>query len=133
MKAFGFSLVLSNMEHALWWDSDQHKQAEAKGWGIVVSLRGGDVVRPLNGSWFGDKAGGFPTKVWRWYCPVPILPFISIAFGRFGWYAGFKTFGADDPTYLRWPTGTFSEADMVKDSLALCPTIPWRFTGNRGV
>ena len=32
MKAFGFSLTLSDLEHALWWDSDQHQQAKARGW-----------------------------------------------------------------------------------------------------
>lgn len=130
MTAFGFSLSLSTLEHALWWDSDQHKQSEAKGWGVVLSFRGGDVVRPLNGSWFGDHSGGFPTKVLRFRCPLPVLPFLSVAMGRFGFYVGLKTFGADDRTYLLWPGHVFTEADMMPGSMALCPSI--RFTVNRG-
>ena len=127
MKAFGFSLTLSDLEHALWWDSDQHQQAKARGWGLVLSLRGGDVVRPFGGQWFGPD---FPRRVLRFSCPLPVLPFISVALGRYGFYIGFKTFGADDRTYLLWPGHVFTEADMMPESMALCPSI--RFTRNRG-
>ena len=73
--------------------------------GVSFDLRGGDVVQPLalsvtnaDGSsrWFTPP--GFP-RVLRFRMPLPLLPWISVRIGRFGFYAGAKCFGMDSAAY----------------------------------
>lgn len=127
MKVFGVQFVVSSAEDGLWFDSDEHytDKKSGKGWGIVFKLRGGQVIRPINGKWFGDgQGGGYPTRVLKFNCPIPVLPFFSIAIGRFGFYVGFKDFGVDSVHYKNWlPT------DWVKEgNTALCPSFSIRRT-----
>lgn len=74
--------------------------------GIDVVWRGGDVLWPLNGAWFGpsekEPDAKFPTRVLRFWCPWRILPFIRWRFGRTVGYLGFKAWGVDDERYLNW-------------------------------
>jgi hypothetical protein len=76
-------------------------QPKRQTFGITFALRGGDVCHPLGteGNWFKEP---YFDKVLRFYCPIPILPFIM--WNLWGWkgYAGCKIFGADSPAYLNW-------------------------------
>ena len=90
-------------------------------WKPGIYFRGGDVVRPLGGQWFGPQ---YPERYTHFFCPWRILPFISVKVGRFGFYAGFKCFGVDRPEYYAW----FDEEhlDEIYDgSNALCPSFRW--------
>lgn len=88
-------------------------------WKPGIYFRGGDVVRPLNGQWFGPK---YPTKYLHFFVPFRILPFISFKIGRFGMYCGFKVFGVDPEAYKNW----LPVEEVYDGSVALCPS--WRFT-----
>lgn len=135
MKIFGLQLILSTTELSLWWDNDEHHPGDGKpGWGIVFKLRGGDVVRPIGHprAWFRQDAPNvwFSTdpaarwKVWRFYCPLPVLPFVSIALGRYGFYAGFKDFRVLHDEYRAW----LPAAEVYEGSVALSPSVSWRRT-----
>jgi hypothetical protein len=80
--------------------------------GITFALRWGDVLHPLGqeGNWF---KGPYFTRIWRFYCYVP-LPFI--AWNLWGWrgYLGAKIYGADAPEYLNWmPTEDVYEGSQA--------------------
>lgn len=81
--------------------------------GITLALRGGDVLHPLGkGDWFKPP---YFARVLRFWCPLPILPWIS--WNLWGWrgYAGAKVYGADSWDYLNWmPAG-----DVYQGSQAL--------------
>lgn len=88
---------------------------------IVIGLRAGLIIRPPRKTWFQTTP---VESVWRQRIVLPILPFLSIGIGRWGFYVGFKDFGYD-PTYALngiWPDGKLEDR-------ALCPSI--RFTTNR--
>ena len=94
MKIFGIQFIFSTQEASLWWDHDQHHDGSGKpGWGVVFKLRGGNVVRPWAkkgfNPWF-DTSPDNGRRVIKFYCPLPILPFFSIAIGDYGFYIGFK-------------------------------------------
>jgi hypothetical protein len=68
--------------------------------GITFALRGGDVLHPLGqGDWFKPP---YFSRVLRFWCALPILPFIT--WNLWGWkgYLGAKVYGADSPEYLNW-------------------------------
>lgn len=87
-------------------------------WKSGIFFRGGDICDPFNGKWFDPP---YPTRIWRTYCPLPILPFISIKIGRFGIYFGFKLYGADSEHYLNW----MDTKDVYPGSQALCLSVRW--------
>jgi uncharacterized protein (DUF3820 family) len=61
----------------------------------------------------------WPTKVTRFHCPWQILPFLCVKMGRFGFYAGWKVYGADLPEYLHW----IDVEDIYPGSQAMVLTI----------
>lgn len=64
-----------------------------------LSFRGGDVcVLNPSGHMLREP---WTSVVFSTYCPLPILPFLSLKVGRFGGYVGFKGVGWDD-TYKAW-------------------------------
>lgn len=68
--------------------------------GIGIYLRGGDFLHPTGaGNWFDPP---YFTEAIRFFCLIPILPFIN--WNLFGWkgYVGFKVYGVDSPTYAGW-------------------------------
>lgn len=68
--------------------------------GVGIFLRGGDFLHPTGaGNWF-DKP--YFTTALRFYCRLPLLPFIN--WNLWGWrgYMGFKVYGVDSQTYLDW-------------------------------
>lgn len=81
--------------------------------GITVALRGGDVLHPLGkGDWFKPP---YFSRILRFWCPVPILPWIS--WNLWGWrgYFGAKVYGADSPEYVHW----MAAVDVYDGSQAL--------------
>jgi hypothetical protein len=70
--------------------------------GITLALRGGDVCHPLGaeGKWFEPP---YFDRFLRFWCPIPILPYL--AWNLFGWrgYFGAKIYGVDSPAYKNWP------------------------------
>ena len=83
--------------------------------GIDIAWRGGDVVRPWGGQWFGPQ---WPSGQVRFRCPWRVLPFIRWnLFGRKG-YAGFKAFGVDREEYVQY----MGAALVSVGSVALCPS-----------
>ena len=80
-----------------------------------AGVRGGDVVRPWGGQWFGPQ---WPSGQVRFRCPWRVLPFIRWnLFGRKG-YAGFKAFGVDREEYVQY----MGAALVSVGSVALCPS-----------
>ena len=135
MRIFGIQLVLSTSEDSLWWDNDAHHDGDGKrGWGIVLKLRGGDVVRPVGypRNWFRKDAPNvwFNTepetrwKVLRFFCPLPVLPFLSVAAGKYGFYIGFKDYGVHHEEYRAW----LQTEDVYAGSMALAPSASIRRT-----
>jgi hypothetical protein len=134
VKIFGLQLILSTSESSLWWDNDAHHDGEGKpGWGVVIKLRGGDVVRPIGypinwlkkdapNVWF--NTGPVRWKVLKFFCPIPILPFISVSLGQYGFYMGFKDFGVHHDEYKTW----LPSSDVYVGSMALSPSVSIRRT-----
>jgi len=109
-KVYGVQFVLSDFEKGLWWDSDMEVKVEKKdrdlpmkGWGIKFAIMAGKLVRPVGKIykkefWCGGKGQFNP-----WRCPkeniwftirVPfiIMPFLSLAWDKYGFYIGAKPF-----------------------------------------
>lgn len=69
--------------------------------GITLCVRWGDVCHPKGaGDWFNPPY--FPGGVLRFFCWLPLLPWIS--WNLWGWkgYLGAKVYGADSPAYKNW-------------------------------
>jgi hypothetical protein len=89
-----------------------------------VKRETGEPISPSEApNWFN----GLPASVVRYYQPRPILPFISVCVGPFGFYAGWKLYGFDSPEYLDFPT--VRDGDVYPGSQALCKSI--RFSTSR--
>ena len=132
LKVHGISLTLSTDETNLWWDSDKHHDgAGKKGFGIVLSLKAGWVLRPVGklwkkGFWTRNKdynpwVSGNHWFVIKFPC---IVPFFSIAIGNYGLYAGFKTYGVDWPEYASWLDSKY----IADGNKALAPSFSMRRT-----
>lgn len=81
--------------------------------GITLALRWGDVLHPLGkGDWFNPP---YFKHILRFYCPLPLLPFISWRFGKVGGYLGAKAYGADSDAYKNW----MPPQDVYPGSVAL--------------
>lgn len=118
-----FQFVLSAFEKGLWWDSDEEVKVEKKdkdlpmkGWGIKLALMVGKLVRPVGKIykkefWWGGKGQYNPWKCPKeniWFTlriPFVIMPFISVALGKYGFYAGAKPFRVaphNEERYKNW-------------------------------
>ena len=135
MKVRGISLTLSTDETALWWDSDKkYTDIEGKrGFGIMVSLRWGRVIRPITKFW---KKETFPKEYNAWesgrhwfvmdfkniFKIIPV-PFISIAIGNYGFYMGFKTYELGREKYNIWvPQGVNKNGQYLAPSISIRKT-----------
>src|SRR5437762_13813911 len=78
-------------------------------------FRGGEICDPQDGEQLNGPP--WPAKIKRLYCRWPILPFLCIRCGRFGFYFGWKCYGFDLPNYLNWAGVT--KEDVYPGSLAL--------------
>ena len=67
--------------------------------GVHFSLRGGDWIYPWKGNWFDPP---YFKHVVHFYCPIRVLPWLTVRLGRFGFYIGWKAFGVDSEHYLKW-------------------------------
>ena len=90
---------------------------------FVFRLYSGDICDPvqIGGNWFQPP---YPTRVWRTFVKLPILPFIAFKwpFMNRAFYAGFKLYGVDANAYKEWGVGIKPE-DVYKGSLALCTSV----------
>lgn len=131
----GVQLVFSSAEKGLWYDHDERSSEEEKGWGIFIKFRAGRVYRPITRP---SRIKKSPRHKWndfntqdhlllKFTMPIPILPFISISFGRFGFYFGFKQFNAFKSKYHENGDSGFVEAPW-QDGFALSPSITTRRT-----
>lgn len=124
-------LVLSTAEKGLWYDHDDREYNE-KGWGITAKLFSGWVLRPMTKPryWFSSdfvpsKWNEFSPKYhWLFKCWVPVAPFVSIALGRWGIYAGFKVFDLESEKYKQLA----GSEHVFPGSQALTPSISTRST-----
>jgi hypothetical protein len=105
-RVAGVSLSLGSYERGLWFDHGS-RQYEPHGFGLKLDLVAGKMIRPIPRSTRPEDnpwQGGVPRTVLR----APMAgPFLSIALGPFGMYAGFKTFAVDPrhrsmDRYGRW-------------------------------
>ena len=82
---------------------------------FIFRLYSGDVCDPLNGNWFVPP---FPTRVIRFFCKLPILPFIAWKWPFFkkAGYIGAKLYGVDPEAYKNW----MPEEDVFDGSQAVC-------------
>lgn len=106
MKVYQLAqLALSKAEDGLWYDHDE-RSYDARGWGVCFRLFAGSVVRPITRPryWFAKDV---PSK-WNAFDPqyhallkfwTPFAPFISVAAGTWGFYAGFKIFDLEPEKY----------------------------------
>ena len=68
--------------------------------GVLIAFRGGNVIYPLGkGNWFQPP---YFTRVINFWLGLPLLPYIALRHGRFGFYFGAKGFGVDAPAYKNW-------------------------------
>lgn len=89
--------------------------------GVIFRLLGGMVIRPWDGNWLKEP---YPTQVGYWNCKLPILPFLSVKIGRFGFYIGFKCFNLGHEQYKEWmDKGIISE--FGENHYALTPSMRW--------
>ena len=88
---------------------------EISGRRFIFRLYSGDICDPLNGNWFVEP---YPTKVIRFFCKYPVLPFIAWRwpFSNRGGYLGFKLYGVDPIVYKNW----IAEKDVYLGSQAVC-------------
>lgn len=99
--------------------------------GITFDLRGGDVVQPLAltaSNPDGSSAWFTPPYFKRWmrfYCGLPMLPWLTVKVGRFGMYCGAKCFGVDSDAYKEW----FAKPDDVYVGSQALMLFSMRFTG----
>ena len=121
---------LSTPDVGLWHDHDK-REYNPKSWGIVLKLFAGDIVRPFTRPAFWGKKD-VPSKwnnfdddyhflIRAWF---PFCPFISIALGKRGVYAGFKVADFDSPKYEQM----LGKDDVYIGSEALVPSITIRST-----
>ena len=87
--------------------------------GITFALRGGDVCHPLGqGDWFNPP---YFSNVLRFWCALPILPWVS--WNLWGWcgYIGAKVYGADSPAYAHWldPFDVYEGSQAIHFSIRL--------------
>jgi len=106
-RVIGITLGISSFERGLWFDSDR-REYHPDGWGIKFSLVCGRLIRPVPRFWIKGSnpwKGDEPWFVIR--IPLIVLPFISIALGKYGIYLGAKTFSVSsehitDDRYGKW-------------------------------
>jgi hypothetical protein len=78
----------------------QHYTFPKTKFGLILGLRGGNVVQPLgSGDWFKPP---YFSSVLKFYIPLPLLPWFTIRIGKFGFYFGAKAFGVDSDAYKNW-------------------------------
>ena len=85
--------------------------------GVTLALRWGDVCHPLGaGAWFKPP---YFTRLLRFWCPLPLLPWIS--WNLWGWrgYLGAKVFGMDSEAYKQWPALATEQDQIYPGSLAI--------------
>ncbi len=90
-------LELSKGVPALWYDTSKNTY-DSKGWGIILLILVGEFARPVRKFW--TKQNPWQDEAWFTIrLPFIILPYISIAIWRFGFYLGGKAFtvDADEP------------------------------------
>lgn len=99
-------VTVSKAERGLWYDHDE-RTYDRKGWGIVLKIWSGKMIRPVpkfwikgNNPWKGDEPW-FVIRTWM------IAPFLSIAVWNFGLYFGCKMFDVidkhrSDERYGKW-------------------------------
>jgi hypothetical protein len=110
IRALDLELRFGTPHNALWADSeDRHQEAGAQAQvaGIVLGLRWGRFIRPF-GKWMGTAK----PRVLRFWC---VLPWLSIACGPWGFYAGAKDFGWL-PVYALngiWPGGKLGDRALT--------------------
>ena len=84
---------------------------------FIFRLYSGQINDPvqIGGKWFEPP---YPTRVWKQYVSLPILPFIAWRwpFSKRGGYIGFKLYGVDSPAYKNW----MNPEDVYDGSQAVC-------------
>ena len=125
-KVGGIDFHLGSHEPGLWYDSDNRKY-DPNGFGIKFSILYGKLVTPVDrpgkNAWQGDT----PAFVLR--SPVFIFPYISIAFGRYGFYLGTKPYRIYEPVhtsperYGRWWKDEVGSEEDPAEFLTLSATI----------
>lgn len=124
-----FQIVISKAEKGLWWDHDE-REYQPSGWGVMFKIFAGPMVRPVTKPryWFRET----PSK-WNEFNPeyhlllrIPFFigPFISIAVGQYGIYAGFKVFDLENPKYKQM----VGAEHVYPGSQAITPSITTRST-----
>ena len=109
----GCSLSAGSFEPGLWYDSDK-RLYHPRGVGIKLDLVCGEMVRPFGG-W---EDPGFVLR-----CPI-CGPFVSVAIGEFGVYAGLKSFRNHKGRYDWLP----SDADPNNPEILFTPSATIRRT-----
>ena len=122
-KVKGISLTLCTDEEQLWWDGDSDLRGTKPGFGIILSIRIGKVMRPFS---FGDgNPWSDPGKAkWVLRIPIFIMPFLSVAIGQYGFYIGGKVYGVDQEHYKNWTL----DSDVAPGNTAICPSVSIRKT-----
>lgn len=100
--------ILSSAERGLWFDHDEREYYEG-GWGFVFKLYAGPMLRPVLRPKFWFCKSPVPS-MWnefnpdyhlKIYLPFIVAPFVSVAIGRWGFYAGFKIWDSNNEKYRK--------------------------------
>jgi len=94
-KVEGISASAGSFERGLWFDHDK-QQYQPHGWGIKCDIVAGHMIRPVPKFWKKDQNPWKGDEPW-FVIRLPMCgPFVSVAAGRIGVYAGLKTFRVED-------------------------------------
>lgn len=129
-------LSIGTPEHQLWFDHDK-KEYNPHGWGVVFHLKGGWMIRPFTRpKWLIDKyihKDPIPNG-WKYFDPkfhmlvrfwFPVLPFFSLAIGKYGIYVGFKEYRLSN---LEQDGRLIGRSNVEPDARALAWSISTRTT-----
>ncbi len=96
----GVSASLGSFERGLWYDHDRREYHES-GWGLKFDIVAGHMIRPVPKFWLKDQNPWHGDEPWFVLRLPMIFPYIGIAAGPTGFYAGTKTFEVKE--YHRYP------------------------------
>ena len=90
---YGIKLCFSKAKPGLWYDTENYEY-DPSGYGVLVQILCGSFARPVKKFWTNEN----PWQAQAWFTlrlPFIILPYISVAIGRYGFYLGGKAFTVD--------------------------------------
>ena len=110
---YPLQVVISKAERGLWYDSNE-RVYDPNSWSIMFKVYAGKFARPIAKPFSGEN----PWSGKAWFTlrlPFMILPFLSIAYKKFGFYVGGKIFYVDKDE----PWARLDEHDKLRLTISM--------------